>query len=645
MKCAFRDKINYKLERFLSKGGFSIVISLIIIFISGFLFIATIRFFLINVFSQYGYPNNFWEDVWITFLQLTDPGSMGLDDASPGWLKFTAILAGVAGIILLSVLIAFITTSFEKILYDFRKGRGKFIENGHILILGWNERVVDIIRELIIANESEKKASIVVLSEENKENMDDLLTKRLPDTKTTQIVTTNGDFANINELIRVNVKNAKSVIVLANCSERACLNNKINSDIQSIKSIFAIIAAQKGKNHLPIIVEIYTKEKHDIINYLNEDNIVAINSWDIMGKLLAQTSLNSGLEIVYNEILSFEGSEIYFYHDHWNNINFYESVYHFEDGIPLGIYNESLGIKLRPPGDTKLKDEDKLIILAEDDSTVTFSHTPIYHYLEKRQIKKIKLKREKKKILILGWHSIANVFISELNDYLIEGCVFDIMFNSPSAELEANINHLKNQFPQFNINLINANPLKLEHLENKNPNEYHNIIILSQSLDEQSPDKIDSDTIIILLMLRGITKNFENTNIITQVLNSENQEIITQTDVDDFIISNKLITMILAQLSEAPLIKLFYEDIFSEEGSEIYVKPTILYFDSFPQRLKFIEIVNIVNMRNEICLGLRNGNQRKNKETNFGVILNPPKDEVFEININDFFVVLSENEL
>ena len=644
MKHTFRDKVNYKLERFLSKGGSSIFLSLVFVFISGFLFIAVIRFFLINIFSQSSYPNNFWKDIWITFLQLTDPGSMGLDNTSPVWLKFVAILAGVVGIILLSVLIAFLTTSLEKILYDFRKGRGKFIENGHTLILGWNERVIDIVRELIIANESEKKASIVILSEEDKEKMDDLLTKRLPDTKSTQIVTTNGDIANINELIRINVNQVKSVIVLANCSERASMNNKINSDIQSIKSILAIIATQKGKNYLPIIAEIFTKEKRDLINYLKDDNIIAINSWNIMGKLMAQTSLTSGLEIVYNEILSFEGSEVYFYHDIWNNINFYEAVYHFEDGIPIGIYNESRGIVLRPPKNTKLKDEDKLVILAEDDSSIRFNKSPIYSF-EKREVKKIQQKREKKKILILGWHSIANVFISELNDYLIEGCTFDIMFNSPPIELESNINHLKDQFPHFLINLINADPLKLEHLDNINPNAYHNIIILSQSQEEQSPDKIDSDTIIILLMLREITKKLENTNIITQVLNSENQEIITQTDVDDFIISNKLITMILAQLSEEPLIKVFYDDIFSEEGSEIYVKPATLYFNSFPQKLKFIDIISLVRMRNEICLGIRKGDQRKKKETNFGVIINPPKDILFEISKNDFIVVLSEDEL
>ena len=170
---------------------------------------------------------------------------------------------------------------------------------------------------------------------------------------------------------------------------------------------------------------------------------------------------------------------------------------------------------------------------------------------------------------------------------------------------------------------------------------------MSQDLNDQSADKIDSDTLIILLWLRKIKESIDhdNTKIITQVLNSENQEIITQTDVDDFIISNKLITMILAQLSEAPLIKLVYDDLFSEDGSEIYVKPAHLYFDSFPNQLVFADIIGVAAQRNEVCLGIRKAKLRKDAQSNFVVKLNLGKTEEVVIEEGDFLVVLSEDEL
>jgi len=648
MRPTLREKLNYRFERFLSKGGSAIFISLLVVFVGGFILLISLRFLLLYFFPDLEYNGKgFLYEIWLIFLQMTDPGNMNQDNLSPTWLKITTVLAGVIGVILLSMLIAFITTFLEGMLYEFRKGRGKIIESDHTLILGWNERVVDIIRELILANESEKRASVVVLSTEDKEMMDDMIAKRLPDTKTTAIITTTGDYANVNELKRVNVTDVKSIIILANCSESAKEEVKMLSDIQSIKSIMAIHSCQGEVNELPIIVEIFNDSKRELISYFNDDSIIAIDSWEIMGKLLVQTSLTSGLEMVYNEILSFDGGEMYFYEpENWNNTNFYELPFHFKDGVPIGVFNEEEGLVLRPPEDKHMEKGDQVLILAEDDSTIDFQVekfiSPIVKTMPDRRLAQVE-----KKILFLGWHSVAEIFICESHDYLLEGSQFDIMIQEPNEELNEKVKWLKEEYPNFNINLIQEDTMVLDSLAARNPFSYNNIIILSQELKDSTPDKIDSDTLIILLLLRKLKPEHDDikTKIITQVLNSENQEIITQTDVDDFIISNKLITMILAQLSEEPQIKTMYDDIFYEEGSEIYVKPANLYFDDFPQKMRFADAIGHCFQREEICIGIRKGNLGKDHDANFGVKLNLPKDEMIEIQADDFFVVLSEDEL
>ncbi len=650
MKYSFRERLNYKAERFLSKGGVSIFKLLTIFFIVAFIVIIAIRLLLVTFFHDSIDPvtqanRTFLDDIYAVWLQMTDPGNMNQDIYSGVYTKIAAIIAGLVGVILLSALIAFITTALDTMLYDFRKGRGKVIENEHTVILGWNERVVDVIRELILANESESKASVVILSKEDKEIMDNLIQKRLPDTMTTEVITTQGDYANINELKRVNLELAKSVIILASCSESATLDKKITSDVQSVKSILAIAACQNGDNQLPIIAEIFTKEKRDIISFFNDDNIIAIDSWDIMGKLLIQTSLTSGLDTVYKEILSFDGCEIYFYEDDWNNVLFKDLSYYLKDGIPLGIYSEEDGLVLRPPNETVLKNGDSVVILAEDDSTISYENKQYFFPNTDKKIIDKRLEQKKKRILILGWHKVAEVFIEEAADYLLEGSDFDIMFDAPTEELKDIINDVASEFSDFNVNLHDSNPLDLEKLKDINPKSYDTIVILSQSMEEQSADKIDSDTLIILLLLRKLVTEEDGLHIITQVLNSENQEIITQTNVDDFIISNKLITMILAQLSEESLMKTFYDDIFSEDGSEIYVKPATLYFDSFPQNISFADTIFCAQQRDEICLGIRKGDLSKSLDDNFGIQLNPNKDMEIELTENDFLIVLSEDEL
>ncbi|MDB4286140.1 hypothetical protein N9933_02450 [bacterium] len=646
MQTNIKDKLRYRFEKYLNRGGFSIFVSLFVVFVILFVLMITIRWTMLNIWPELAYRNSFFDDIWLTWLQMTDPGNMNQDNFAPTWLKITTILSGVFGVVILSTLIAFITTSLEKVFYDFRKGRGKIIEENHTLILGWNERVVDIIRELILANESEKYASIVILSGEDKEEMDDLITKRIPHNKTTNIITSTGDYANINELKRVNAALAKSVILLANCSDSAFEEEKVDSDIQSIKAIMAIISCQAGANKLPIIAEIFTPEKRELVSYFEDENIIALDSWEIMGKLLVQTSLTSGLDMVYNEILSFDGGEIYFYKSAWNQADFRQLPFHMRDGIPLGVYNEKDGMRLRPERGYKMKEEDQVIMLAEDDSSIRFETEPIYTPTAIKLVNTT-LTKEKKSILLLGWHNMAEMFISQSADYLQEGSTFDVYVKEPQEAFQNRIEELTTIYPKFNITLTDMDSLVMENLSAIRPFEYDNIVILSQDVNEQRVDRIDSDTLIILLLLRKIKSTLPevNTKIITQVLNSDNQEIITQTDVDDFIISNKLITMILAQLSESPLIMKFYEDIFSEDGSEIYVKSIGLYIDQFPLKARFCDLIGLADQRDEICLGIRKGSSHKDANENFGVLLNPDKNQLIELERDDFLVVLAENEL
>lgn len=648
MRPTFKEKLRYKFEQFLSKGGSSIFLSLLVVFLIAFSLIAGLRVALITIFPDLNYTGNVFHDIWITFLEMTSTGSMQQDTKAPGFLKVVTILAGLVGVVLLSMLIAFITTSLNKLLYEFRKGRGRVIEAEHTLILGWNERVVDVIRELILANESESDAAVVILSNEEKEFMDDLITKRLPKTKTTRIVTTQGDYANINEHTRVNIDEAKSIIILAACSESASESEKIDSDVQAMKSILAIISGrEKGMEEIPIIAEVFTDEKRKLIGFFNYDSIITLDSWEIMGKLLIQTSLTSGLDAVYNEMLSFDGGEVYFTEDGaWEGLSFYDLVYRFKDGIPMGVYNEEDGLLLRPEASRKMKSEDQVVIFAEDDSTINFEATSFISsrdlpYTEQR------MEQTKRRILIIGWHRVANIYIEEATDYLLEDSIVDIMFNNPSEGLKDRVKEMQEEYEDFSINLHDRNTLSIEAVSAMDPFSYDNIIILSQYTNEMSADKIDSDTLVILLILRKLKEDSpeSRSKIITQVLNSENQDIILQTNVDDFIISNKLITMILAQLSEEPLIKVLYDDLFSEDGSEIYVKPAKLYFDRFPQEIRFVDVINQAFKRDEICLGYRSGKLSNDAEANFGVKLNPAKDEVLHITEDDFLVVLSEDEL
>ncbi|MCW8966314.1 MAG: hypothetical protein OQK82_06480 [Candidatus Pacearchaeota archaeon] len=66
------------------------------------------------------------------------------------------------------------------------------IVKNHTLILGFSDRVLEIIRELILANKSEKNQAVVVLSENEKDKMDDFFHDRIENFKTTRMITRSG---------------------------------------------------------------------------------------------------------------------------------------------------------------------------------------------------------------------------------------------------------------------------------------------------------------------------------------------------------------------------------------------------------------------------------------------------------------------
>jgi len=128
-----------------------------------------------------------------------------------------------------------------------RKGHSKVIENEHTLILGWDDqRIVEILKELVMANESEDNPSAVILADKDKEEMDDYLTLIFPDTQNTRVVTRSGSPSSLTNLKIAAVDKCRSVIVLGTAKDSSNSDAKAMSDAKVIKTIMAIASIRDG---------------------------------------------------------------------------------------------------------------------------------------------------------------------------------------------------------------------------------------------------------------------------------------------------------------------------------------------------------------------------------------------------------------
>ncbi len=656
-----RQIVRYRFDNFMARGGSSIFICLVLIFLGILISVSSVRGLMLltvpkenpEASNNDGTPKEiylergggYFRNVYVTFLQMTDPGNMNQDVMSRPHFKITAVLAGLSGVVMLSALIAFITTALDRKITELKKGHSKVVEEGHTLILGWNERVLEILRELFIANESEDDACVVILSPQDKETMDDYLKVHARDFKNTRIVTRSGSVSSLVNLDIVSVTTCKSVIVLAQCAAGGTEAEKSGSDTSVIKTILAVVASRPPDMKLSIVAEIFEDRNRRVVEDISPDEITTVDTNEILAKILVQTSRSVGLSVVYSEVLSFDGCEMYFYDANWGEISFGQLAFHFPDGVPMGLRHADGTLALNPPIDTPLKPDDSILILAEDNSTIDFRPEPV---AVPRDLTLAGGRKEQtvERELIIGWTLKVEIILREYADYVLEGSSIDIMLRAPDPSVRTHIERIKAELPDIEINLVEEDPLRTEGLLAVEPFRYDNIIILSQGGEDDDDERTDSETIVILLLLRKIFEKhgFGKTKLITEVLDSENQPLVARTGVHDFIISNRFVSMILAQISEDPDIKRVYDDLFQEEGSEIYLKPASLYFTQFPAEITFADAMRIAQKREEVCLGVKIKALEGDMNQNFGVKLIPEKNQTYRLSPEDALVVLAEDE-
>ena len=166
-----KQRLRYAIDNYMSRGSSSIFMALLLTFLIGFLIMVLIRL-IANSLLPDETLNSWLEIPWRVYVAVME-GSAAETDGDSNWLaKLSSILGVMVGLILFSSMVAFITSVFEAKLDELRRGRSIVLENEHTLILGFGDRILEIIRELIEANDSEPDAAIVILAENDKEDMD-----------------------------------------------------------------------------------------------------------------------------------------------------------------------------------------------------------------------------------------------------------------------------------------------------------------------------------------------------------------------------------------------------------------------------------------------------------------------------------------
>jgi Castor and Pollux, part of voltage-gated ion channel/Calcium-activated potassium channel slowpoke-like RCK domain len=643
------SKIRYAIDNFMARGGFSVFLAVLTMFAAGFIAMSVFR-----IIGGFISPDEtavtIGDGIWRTFLEIADGGNVGEDSDAPYLSKFIGIITIFVGMILFSSMVAFITSQFESKLESMRRGRSKVIESGHSLILGFGDRVLDIIRELIEANESERDAAVVILADRDKQEMDDLLNERIADRRTTRLVTRTGVPSNMTALKRVCAEGARSITILSEARSGDANEEKALADARVLKTIMAVIAAVGETEIPPIVAELHWEKNRSLASSIVEGRITTLAEDSLLAKMLVQTSCVSGLALVYSDLVGFEGNEVYFFRPDggWPQVTFGQLQHHFLESVPLGIRQASGAIALNPPPSRALRPDDDIIVLAEDDSTIGYSPAPVF---EPRELPLSQLRHEPtpSRQLLVGWTSKSSLIIDEFAQYLKDGSAIHTVIEHITPEIRAEVEAIDEKYPGVEISVSEIDVTAPDTFQELVPHTYANVIILSS--DIVTPEEADATTVAMLLRFRQYFRAREKatgepttTQTITEVMDSENIELVLQVGVKDYLISNQFVSKIFAQVAQEPDVMRVYDDLFQEEGSEIYIKPVELYFSQLPISLRFGDCVAAAQARGEVCFGYNVSSEKSGADKTHGIHILPRKDEQITLNAGDRLIALAEDE-
>jgi hypothetical protein len=243
--------------------------------------------------------------------------------------------------------------------------------------------------------------------------------------------------------------------------------------------------------------------------------------------------------------------------------------------------------------------------------------------------------------LVLGWNWRACAILRELDQYVAPGSEV-LIVASGEEDIAAQLEGLRPEIHNMDLTFKTGDTGDRRVLNELHLERFQHIILLSYC-DTLGVQQADARTLITLLHLRDIADIYGHTfSIVSEMLDVRNRDLAAVTRADDFIVSDKLVSLMIAQVSENPHLNAVFADIFDPEGSEIYLKPLADYVD-LEAPVNFYTLVEAARRRGEVAIGYRLAGQSKDAGKMYGVNLNPPKSAAVVFTPADQLIVLAES--
>lgn len=632
----FGDKVRYQVDRFLSWSPMARFVGLFALSLLLVVTNAALAWLVMPKPSEEGAPPfDFFEAMWWATGRVADAGTMGDDQGT--WVRAVAILTTLCGVGVVALLIGLVSSTIGDKLDDLRKGRSPVIDEHHTLILGYGEKVFAILRELREANSNQKSASIVILSETEKEEVESAVRERMGDMGPTRVVVRQGHPSSVHDLKKVGAGRAKSIIVLSGDQPEEA--DDAASDLEVIKALLALrrVSGALSENHA--VVEIADGGRRAVIEKLGAGGVEVVAMGETLSRMMVQTARQNGLAAVYRDLLSYEGSEFYFQcFPELAGQPFGDAQWKMKDAVVCGVRTVSgKGIAsciINPPDEFVLGEKDELLVIAEDDDSfsLTANHEPVVPP-EFRGAEPIQ--RTPERLLVCGRSPRLGDMLKEFDNYVLPGSEAWLM---PGQEKEAFGELIKDQVGSLkNLRLkhVDGDPTAPDALKKVISPDFAVAMVVADT--EADAEEADAKTVITVLLLRDMFRALgdRKPRIISEILDPRTKDLLETDYGADFVVSSEMTSMLLAQVSERRELNAVFADLFDSDGNEVYLKRAAC-FTVLAHTTSWLSVQKVARERREVAIGYLKFGQTP--------VINPSQTEDLVFAAEDRIIVLAEDD-
>jgi hypothetical protein len=315
--------LGYRINKSFQTNILSLIFFLIILSILGILIFSAVIFILfkLNLINDVSFLDNL---IWNIFRLFFDQNQiLNIEFKKNSFLDlFYKFSITLFGIFIFSTLIAIITNYIFDRVMELRSGRAPIKDQNHFIIFNYTNKTVPLIQEIVEGYLDQKKTIVIVDNSEANEILD-TINRAIKIPKNISLIARKGYGWQSSIIEKVNLGESEKIVIL-NPDLGSDFKTLKEADTEVAKTLTAIRASQIWRDkHIPIISEFHSEEMSSLYNNFatpvhdDEFNHLSNNSSNltlrnIQAKLIAQCVNTPEVSQVYDQLLGFKGSELYF---------------------------------------------------------------------------------------------------------------------------------------------------------------------------------------------------------------------------------------------------------------------------------------------------------------------------------------------